>query len=464
MSIKKHKWAIVAAICIIAGIGIGLVTPLQALRDQVAAWLPAIESKKQDEAKQNAAHEDVVALSEAAYDSLGIRIGVVKLDDYSTHFAVPARIEELPAISQLHVDSRFAGLVRTVHISQGESVRDGQLICRIELTSESLALAQSEFLEAVQQQKNVAAEITRVAPLVRDGVMARKSLLDLQYELKRLQTRSRAKSQELLVRGLTEDQVANIETTQKLIRQIEIRVPKELLPPGRKPLMGSTPTFIAALLAAKPGAMINAGDHVLELAYHQQLVAVGHAFEKDLPSIHRAIATNQPIRLTIGPDDQPFELASQQIAFISNHADAKTNSFPFYVYIQNEVFIHSPTTDSRFINWRWKPGQRAHIEIPKHSIQQQIVLPREAVAQDGINYIAFKQLVHDHGADEPAHEHMEEFGPIELKVLYADRKVVVVDPEGELKVGDVIATNQAQQLLYALKGGQGGGHGHDHAH
>ena len=60
-------------------------------------------------------------------------------------------------------------------------------------------------------------------------------------------------------------------------------------------------------------------------------------------------------------------------------------------------------------------------------------------------------------------EHSDEYVPVEVNVLYMDRKVAVVDPNGNLKEGTRIAYNNANQLLFSMQSGSGG-HGHSHPH
>lgn len=121
-------------------------------------------------------------------------------------------------------------------------------------------------------------------------------------------------------------------------------------------------------------------------------------------------------------------------------------------------------TDSvpTYITWKWKPGQRAHVSLPDKIFKDKIVLPRSAVATEGVTYFAFREHEHVHEPDEEDDHHGVELEPFELNVLHADRNFVVVEPSDEIKAGDIIIINRAEQILFALRNNAGGGHSHSH--
>ena len=109
--------------------------------------------------------------------------------------------------------------------------------------------------------------------------------------------------------------------------------------------------------------------------------------------------------------------------------------------------------DRRFVEWRYKPGQRMQLHIPVEEWTDRIVLPVEAVAQEGLENYVFR-VNGDHYDRQPVH------------VEHRDPQVIVIANDGALFPGDRIALSAAQQLQVAVKTKAGGGvdphAGHNH--
>lgn len=460
------------------GLVVGLAIPVDFIRSKVASSLEDTQSTA-DDAHGTAAtggSSNSVDLTQTSQEGLGLLTGRIQYSDYRSSFDVPAFVREIPGASDLHVSSRFAGLVKRVFISEGQTVRPGQPILEVELTGDQLATAQSELLEAQKQISIVNQEIKRLEPSAQSGGVANKRLIETRYERDRLTARVETKTQELLVRGLNQEQVDQIIETKKLLRSVVVRVPEDLIPPQLNAgdmMSDAAESFLVEQLLAKPGAMTQLGENLCELSYHAVLVVEGQAYEKDLPQIRAAIAQKTPIDILIGPDGSEFFLQGHQIAFLSNHVDDATNTYPFFIYLKNEDLFASTSETSDYVTWKWKPGQRAHVEIPNKVFSKSVVIPREALAVDGLkNYVyRWAGIVEcDHGHEDAAdaaadeHEVADRFEAVEVIVTHRDRKLVVIEMGEKLQLGDRIAINNAGSLLFAMQSGSGGGGGHSHSH
>ena len=117
--------------------------------------------------------------------------------------------------------------------------------------------------------------------------------------------------------------------------------------------------------------------------------------------------------------------------------------------------VGPPRTEgtSRFVTWRYKPGQRMQLELPVEEWRERIVLPTDAVAQDGVEHYVFRS-------------HGDHFDRAPVHVEHRDPEWVVIANDGTLAPGDRVALSAAQQLQLALKNRSGGGvdphAGHDH--
>ena len=160
--------------------------------------------------------------------------------------------------------------------------------------------------------------------------------------------------------------------------------------------------------------------------------------------------------------------------------------------LQNEVVRETRDGERVFRQWRFRPGQRAHLKVPVTRQTGKIKLPLNAVAIEGPNAFVFREHAHadesglaagvglefsdaghmsEEGALEDEHGHHDHEGhldlePVPVHILARDHQYVVINPKGELQVGDEVAMNCGHKLLLAMKMavGGGGGHSHDHEH
>ena len=119
--------------------------------------------------------------------------------------------------------------------------------------------------------------------------------------------------------------------------------------------------------------------------------------------------------------------------------------------------------ERRFRTWRFKPGQRGHVRLPQQTWDDQLVLPADAVVEDGIDYVMFRRMgVHRHPGEEPH----ADFQKVVLTVRYKDQYTVVAENDGQVKPWHEFAMNNADMLMRAMNSGEGGGghshHGHEH--
>ena len=107
----------------------------------------------------------------------------------------------------------------------------------------------------------------------------------------------------------------------------------------------------------------------------------------------------------------------------------------------------------RFIEWRFKPGQRLELHAPVERWENQLVLPAEAIVEEGAERFVYRR----HGAA---------FERVPVHVEYNDGRAAVVGQVCELSPGDVVAGKGAFQMHLQMKNADGGavdthaGHSH----
>ena len=145
------------------------------------------------------------------------------------------------------------------------------------------------------------------------------------------------------------------------------------------------------------------------------------------------------------------------ILFMDNVVDRRTRTFKFYLPLPNEVLLDSIGPQKEiYRSWRFKPGQKAELEVPVAKMDEVIVLPAEAVVREGPQAFVFV-------------ENGQRFECRAVHVRHVGRSNVVVANDGGVFPGEKVAANNAYQIHLAIKKasgeGRGGNHeGHDHHH
>ncbi|HEX6987727.1 MAG TPA: efflux RND transporter periplasmic adaptor subunit, partial [Planctomycetaceae bacterium] len=162
----------------------------------------------------------------------------------------------------------------------------------------------------------------------------------------------------------------------------------------------------------------------------------GRAFERDAPPLTKAVENGWTVSAVPEEGGQP--VGNLEIALVENRVDAETRTLVFHAFLPNTVLHETVHGERRFPTWRFKPGQRMRVRLPVEKWEGKIVLPAEAVAQEGPDSYVFV-------------ENGPRFDRRSVQVEYLDGEDAVIAGDGSLFPGDVVALNAAHQLLMALK-------------
>lgn len=261
-----------------------------------------------------------LVLSVSARENLGLQLGTIKLQDWWRTASIPGVVTEQPGHSERRITTSLNGIVVGVHVFPGQTVRPGDPLLDIQPTGELLTTAQSSLLRTLQELELLDLELKRISPLVESGTLPAKTKIEKEYERRRLESTRMIQMQELLVRGLTVEQIANIVDTKTLLREFTIRVPVRRTAPGKnadrldaQPRREIPPDALHAIDAAAhhddehvvysvesigvfPGKLVAPGDELCDLALHTHLNIVGHAFERESSLVGRAMKERWPLR------------------------------------------------------------------------------------------------------------------------------------------------------------------------
>lgn len=429
-------------------------------------WLPAVagSSATDPTAKEpgrSAEHGDEhdhgntqtsnITLSERGLENIGFRPVTVSLQPFEQTVTVPAIVAEKPGQTQIHLSSPVGGVLTEIYVIQGEAIQPGSKMFDVRLTHEELVTAQQEYLKTAESLEVVDREIARLQS-IGEGVVAGKRVLEQQYEKQKLEASLRAAEQALLVHGLTEEQVAEILKTRKLLRALTVYAPTHSHAGD-----GCTEehTFHVQRLPVSRGQQVETSQELAVLADHCELYIEGRAFEDDASRLREATREGWRVSATLLTEEQEAtEIEDLKLLYLADTIDPESRAFHFYLALPNKIVLDQQIAEkSRFIEWRFKPGQRLELRVPVERWEERIVLPIEAVVDEGAEIYVYRQ----NGAS---------FERVPVKVEYRDGQSAVIANDGALFAGDIVAGRGAYQMHLALKNQAGGGvdphAGHNH--
>lgn len=452
-------------------------------------WLPAIRSQFESFSKapsasegdaEHAAHEDhpghdeatSLGLSRQARENLGLTSAFVRPIELSTFrktVSVPALIAERPGQTRTIVSTPMTGVVTRVAAFQGAAVEPGAMLFSVRLTHEDLVQSQTEFVKTLGELDVENREVARLESVAQSGAVAGKTLLERQYSREKLEALLKAQKEALRLHGLSERQVELIVKDRRLLSELRIVAPggpqgrsdelqlSEKLPPGAVATFDgeipsspdgaapSTPNTTSPLIVeeilVQRGQSIEQGAQLCSLADYSHLYIEGRAFEQDGAVINAALAKSWTIQ-AVFPDGAT--LGELPLAYVSSEVDPESRMLKFYVDLPNTILRDSRNAEGqRFVSWKFRPGQRLQLRVPVEEWPDQIVVPVDAVAQEGAESYVFQQ-------------NGQHFDRVTVRVLYRDQTSAVIANDGSLFPGTVVALRSAHQMQMALKNKAGG--------
>jgi len=399
-------------------------------------------------------HDEAGALklSQAAQETVGVRLAKVELRPFERTITVPAMIVERPGRSTVQVAAPLSGVVTRIWPLAGETVTAGQPLVELRLTHEEVVEAQAEFLRTAEDLDVLRREIARLESVSADGAIPGKVILDRRYEQQKLEGAFCAQRQRLLLHGLSGSQVDEIAAKRTLLGKFTVSVPEQ----KDEPAGPDSPRLLQIEeLKATKGQHVKAGDPLCVLADHATLYIQGKAFEQDAAILDNAASNDWRVTAVAGADGSQGEtVPGLPIVYLANKIEPESRAYLFYVELPNKVIRSRQTAEGhRFSGWRFKPGQRMELMIPVERWPDRIVLPTSALVQDGAETYVFEK--NDGHFDRRA-----------VRVEHRDPYSAVIANDGTLTLGKMVIVSGAYQVHLALKNKAGGAPdphaGHNH--
>lgn len=433
-----------------------------------SSWLPPTSPAHAAPESKNAEKRlDRVILTMRAQENLGLSALPIELKGYEKTIQVPGMIVDQPGRSDRNVVTLVEGVVGAIYRFPGESVRPGDLLFTIAVSSTALNQTQLELLKATQDIKFAQAEIARQM-----GVVAEAKLIELRNQIIRSEAAVKAAQHELRIRGVESRSFESI-VKGDFVEEIHIVAPAR----NRSERSPETdpPTFEIQELKVELGQPVQAGQTLCLLATHQMLAIEGQVFRDETPQLEQAVKHGWPLEVEFGDQREsqrdahsyvagtigisnplgfgPWNMASlvQHAEFsgtfppaqhfviqrLANSMNPVTRTFAFFVPLHNQSRVVERDGKTQLL-WRYRPGQRVRLHIPISRLNNVFVLPAEAVARDGAEAFIFVQNANT-------------YIRTSVRVLLHDRGKAIVADDGDLIEGTYVAQNCAAQLNRMVK-------------
>jgi multidrug efflux pump subunit AcrA (membrane-fusion protein) len=365
----------------------------------------------------------------------------------------------------------MTGVVTHVHAVEGEAVETGTLLFEVRLTHEDLVHSQTEFLKTLGELGVEEREVARLGKLAETGAIAGRTLLERQYAKEKLDALLSAQRETLRLHGLSERQVEQIAADRRLLRELQVVAPSpdehdhddelrlttrpledvifqepQSAPPADE---DAHPPLVIDQLDVHKGQAVAPGDRLCALSDYSRLYIEGRAFEQDAPAVSEVLSRNWKVSASFA---EGRVLEGLSLAFVANEIDAESRTLRFFVDLPNEI-VHDTVNaeEQRYVTWKYRPGQRLQLKVPVEEWVDQIVLPVDAVAEEGAETYVFRQ-------------NGRRFERVAVHVKYRDQQNAVIAHDGSLFPGDLVALRSAHRMLMALKTKAGGGVDAHHRH
>jgi multidrug efflux pump subunit AcrA (membrane-fusion protein) len=411
------------------------------------------EAHEDEHNHDHAGHDEAssIELSANGLKNIGFEPFEVQVSDFEKKLTLPAIVAERPGRSRIHITASITGVVTEIFAVEGQAVEEDSPLFELRITNEDVVTAQRDFLRTSENLNVVNRELARLNALP-EGVVPGKRILEQEYEKQKLEASLLAEQQALVVHGLSEEQVKNILDTRQLLRTITISAPNHT---HEDDGCEGEHLFHVQSLPVSQGEQVATGQELAVLADHCELFVEGRAFENDAARLREAAREGWNVEgvLLVG-DKQKEVINGLKLLYLADHIDPESRAFRFYLRLPNEIVLDQrPFPGRRFIEWRFKPGQRMELLVPVERWEKQLVLPVNAIVDEGAEAYAYRQ-------------NGDHFDRVAVHVEYRDRDAIVVANNGALFPGDIIAGQGAYQMHLALKNKAGGGvdphAGHNH--
>lgn len=372
---------------------------------------------------------DTIIVGDHAQKNLGLTAKPLKADVFWKTITVQGMVVDRPGVSDRQIVAPATGIVTGIFHVPGDTVRPGDVLFTLKLSSDSLHQTQTDLFKTNQDIKLAQARLKR---LVAGGEgIPQVRVIEVEGEITRLEAAAKSYRHELLIRGFSSGDIEGV-SGGELVKEISVfALPsKSAQEPPAVALVSKSaspqadvpaPRFELQQLKVEAGQQVEAGETLCVLSNHQSLAIEGRAFRDETLLLERSIKEGWPVEVDFqeaAGTDWPVVEQTFAIRHIANTIDSVTRTFAFLIPLENQskTVNHGDKTQ---LLWRFRPGQKVRLYVRVENLDDVFVLPADAVVREGPDAFVFTQNVNTF---ERKHVH----------VLFHDRDQVVIAIDGSL--------------------------------
>lgn len=356
-----------------------------------ALWLTACSgnggAEKETQANGEEGHKEehenpnTVTFSQNQINSIGISIGNIETKQLTSSLKTNGTLR-VPNQNKATVNSLYSGVIRTLLVQPGNTVKKGQVIATI--SNPSFVQPQSEYLAVMTRLRLAEQEVRRQRELTAGNAGALKNLQAAETAFKTLQTEKSTLGQQIRMMGINPEQLSN----GKLISGVSVL----------SPISG-----VISDVKVQIGSYVDLTAPIADIVDNSQLHLDLFVYEKDLSKLK----DGQTIHFTL--TNNPGKEYDAEIFSLGSTFEGESKAVTVHAKVKGDK---TGLIDGMNIT--------AIISLEKATVQ---AIPTEAiVSYQGQDYIFFVTDEHtegehhqgaagghDHSTGE-AHDHQEEGG------------------------------------------------------
>lgn len=339
--------------------------------------------------------EQVIRLSGEVEKQINIKTAAVKPGPVKSTLKAMGKVltpNDRKAIVGCAYSARIVGL----HAAVGQWVERDRPLVTIEC--EEVGNAQSEFVKALTDYELSELDYEREERLFKKDIGAKKDHLEAKARHQIARAALNAAEKKLMVLGLSKEQIRELSETQNVGPRVTVNAP----------ITGRVVMNNAVL-----GAVVDAPTEIMVIMDLESLWIDAEIFEKDLSKVKKG----QEVEIVVPA--YPEEHFHGQIHYIGDVVNSDTRTITVRTIVENTDF-------------RLKPGMFADITILTDHKESAVIVPKEAILDDGGRKIVFVRDK-DHYALRTVETGARYNGDIEIVNGLSIGEIVVVEGNFQLK-------------------------------
>jgi len=293
--------------------------------------------------------ESTIAIKPQQMQTLGITVAPLTASSHVKSNMLPGEVV-VPIGQERVVSAPQSGLIDTLYVAAGQSVKRGQAIAHI--SSAELVALQRDYLRGKTQQQLSKNMLDRDRELFKDGIIAERRVLTTESGHKELSVEVQQRRQALKMAGMGDDSIASLDKRGEMSSGLTLTAPID-------------------------GTVI------------EQMASTGQRVDMSTP-IYR-IARLKPLWLEIHAplDILNFAKEGMHVSIPKYQASGKITTIIRSVN-RNDQTIHLRAEISSGTE-KLSPGQLVEAELAGEGVSNQFSVPKSALIRNGMNSYVFVQ-------------------------------------------------------------------------